>query len=91
MMTDKKLFQYVIPDQDNYVRGKEYEPKLFNPQWCVMPSISFLKKKGPVIMSFRDHKKGPILHIIRPFCQPLHILPSKYCNQLAPTFTQRKT
>ena len=90
LINDKNVFQYVIPYQYHWFHDEAYEPWIFNPEWCVIPSISFFKNKGPVIISFRDHKKGPIFHIICPFCQPLHILLSKYYNQLAPNSTQRK-
>ena len=36
-MNDKNVFQYVIPDQDDYVLDEGYKPWIFNPQWCVMP------------------------------------------------------
>ena len=83
--------QYLIPARYNYVRDEEYEPWRFNPQWCVMPSIAFVKNKGPVIISWGYHKKGSILHMIHPCFQLLHILPSNYVDQLAPAVIKSRT
>ena len=74
LINDKKLSQYVIPAQNDYVCDEEYGPWIFNTKWCVMPSIAFLKTV-PVMISFWDHRKGPISHMIHPCRQPLHILP----------------
>lgn len=90
MINDIKLIDNVIPAREDYIREESYECWLFNPQWLVMPSIAFVKNKGPLILTCRDHNKGSNLFMIHPCRQPLHILPPKDSDQLAHAVIQSR-
>ena len=68
--------------EDYIFRESEYECWLFNKDWTVRPSIAFVNKIGPVLLTCRNHNGGTDKHYIHPPRQPYHILPSAKGDQL---------
>ena len=61
-----------------------------------MPSICFVEGKGIQIMVCKEHHKESTQAYVHPLCQPNHILPCKYSDQICHavikprTITQKK-
>ena len=66
----------------DYIRDEGDEDMLFfNPKWKVLPSIAFVKNKGPVILTCNEHNGGTKLCMIHT-CRWKHNLASKRPDQL---------
>ena len=82
LYSNRKGFEYLVSTRDNFLRN-EYEQWLFNNDWMVQPSITFIKKI-PYVMTCDDHNKGTKSLFIHPSLSPpqYRTLSSKYSDQL---------
>ena len=92
LMSDSASFCETISARDDYIRfNGTYEKWLLNPSWKVLPSLSIVHGKGPMVLTCRDHKNGTKNHMIHPPRQPLHNLPSDYPDQLCHAVIKPRT
>ena len=63
------------------------EMLLFNPDWVIAPSISFINGKGPRVLTCMDHDGGTNKMYIHP-CRWKHNLSSNVPDQLCQTVVQ---
>ena len=75
LMNESKNMSNVISARDNFVRlDEDYDRWLLNPEWEVRPSIFFPPRKGPVVLTCRDHTDGTKKLMIHPPRQLSRIL-----------------
>ena len=78
-----KGFAYTKSARDDYIRhDDDYDCWLLNTNWMIQPSIAFINGI-PCVLTCDDHNKGTKCHIIHQPRQPLHIIASKYSDQLS--------
>ena len=74
--------------QEDWIRepGDE-DVLLFNPEWKVLPSITFVEGKGPCILTCRQHSGGTKSLMVHP-CRWKHNLPARRPDQLTQVVMQ---
>ena len=74
--------------REDYIRDEGDEDMLFfNLKWKVLPSIAFVKNKGPVMLTCNEHSSGTKLCTIHT-CRWKHNLASKRLDQLCQAVLQ---
>lgn len=71
--------------RDDFVReSNDYDFWVFNPNWKILPTIIFVKDKGPCVCTSWNHNDGSLKDFIHLPRQPSnHILPSKITSQVS--------
>ena len=63
--------KFVESSRDDFIRFcNKYDNWLFNPNWKIKPSIAFVKGKGPMILTCRNHDCGTEKIYLHPPSQP---------------------
>jgi hypothetical protein len=79
----------VISIREDYICDEtdEQDCWFFNPEWQILPSVSFVTGRGPVILTCNEHNNGTNLFMIHP-CRWQHNLSSKQPDQLCQAVIQ---
>ena len=93
MCNTTEEYRKVYPNRDNYLRkdSSDYDKWLMNPDCSVLPCMTFVEDKGPLIETCRKHNSGynkDHLHLPH---QPHKILASDKGNQLFHAVIETRT
>ena len=93
LMNDNAVLKFVKYCRDDFIRfDDDYDYLLLNDEdWTVMPSISYVPKKGMQFMVCKNHHGGTTEAYIHPPRQPNHILPCKYSDQICHAVIKPRT
>lgn len=80
--TTERLDRNVVSAREDFLMGNGFEDSwYFNPKWEVMPSISFVRGKGPCLMTCQPHHGGTKKYMVHQ-CRWKHNLAAKEPDQL---------
>ena len=71
-----------------YCRGdfirfdNDYDYWILNKEWVVKPSLCLMDGYGMQVMVCKNHHRGSTKLYVHTLCQPNHILPCKYSDQM---------
>ena len=88
LYSSPKLSALVVSAQEDYIREDgDYDRFLLNPEWQVIPSISFVEGKGPCVLTCNAHNGGTKKLFVHP-CRWKHTLPARKADQLSQVVVQ---
>ena len=93
MMNKNDVLKFVKYCRDDFIRfDDDYDYLILNDEdWTVMPSVSYIPKKGMQFMVCKNHHGGTTNAYIHPPRQPNHILPCKYSDQICHAVIKPRT
>jgi hypothetical protein len=78
----------IVSIREDYIRDDSDEDSwIFNPNWKILPSITFVKGKGPLVLTCKEHNGGTKQSMVHP-CHWQHNLPSRRPDQLCQAVVQ---
>ena len=92
LIHDVDTMKYISNCREDFIRfNNDYDCLLLNEKWKTMPSFCIRNGFGAQVMTCKDHNDGSTSCMIHPPRQPLHILPSKFSDQLCHAVIKPRT
>ena len=93
LLNNNDILKFVKYCSDDFIWfDDDYNVLILNDEdWRVMPSVSYVPKKGMQFMEYKNNHGGTTKAVIRSPRSPNHILPCKYTDQIFHTVIKPRT